>query len=270
MTRAIIFTIVFTTAVLLVAGCQDGVSKDVRYRAYQPQEPAGQGFAVPNPTEVDLVETMAMHRGQYRQALERLADYYRGVGFATRAAWADKEIEQLNEMIQYRYLMPAEMAPADLNAAENIAPANIIYKDAKEQYEDAMILPGVVHEDNLRASLNGFNQVIVDYPTSDKIDDAAYYAGKIYEHFKDYEIAVVYYQRCFQWDDMTPYPARYRAARLMDHKLKMKDEALAIYRMAVAEESRYKTNTNNARQRIKALTRPKEGPVIEEDVQVEE
>ena len=103
-------------------------------------------------------------------------------------------------------------------------------------------------------TLRGCNKVITDYPTSDKIDDAAYRAGQIYEHFKDYQIAAVYYQRTFQWDDNTPYPARFKAAYVLDKHLHMRKEALAVYRLAVLRESRYEGNTEYARKRILQIT----------------
>ena len=88
-------------------------------------------------------------------------------------------------------------------------------------------------------TLNMCNDLIKQYPTSDKIDDAAYMAGEIHEWFKDYSIAALYYKRAFQWDPQTPYPARYRAANLLDHQLFERDQALQLYRESLQKEKEY-------------------------------
>jgi len=127
----------------------------------------------------------------------------------------------------------------------------------------------VVSEAKLRQALGLYNDLIQQYPTSDKIDDAAYRAAQIYEHLTNYELAAIYYQRTFQWNEATPYPARFNAARIMDLKLRMRAEALTLYRLAVEKESRYVENTEQANLRIQALSVPRmENDVIpqEEDV----
>jgi tetratricopeptide (TPR) repeat protein len=88
-------------------------------------------------------------------------------------------------------------------------------------------------------ALAKYNDVIKKYPSSDKIDDAAYNAGVIYEYFKDYSIALLYYKRAFQWDPDTIYPARFRAARVLDKNLHRNDEALQLYQQAVKTEGQY-------------------------------
>jgi tetratricopeptide (TPR) repeat protein len=123
-------------------------------------------------------------------------------------------------------------------------------------YRQAGGLLVVFNDAKLRQALGVFNEVIQKYPSSDKIDDAAYHAGLIYEHLKDYELAAVYFQRTFQWNEATPYPARFRAAQVMDQKLRMRKEALALYKLAVEKESRYVENTEYAQIRIKALSQP--------------
>jgi tetratricopeptide (TPR) repeat protein len=81
-----------------------------------------------------------------------------------------------------------------------------------------------------------YTQLIRQYPTSDKIDDAAYQVAEIYESFKNYEIALLYYQRAYQWNPETPHPARFHAAVLLDKRLHRRDEALELYQEAVLHE----------------------------------
>jgi tetratricopeptide (TPR) repeat protein len=106
-------------------------------------------------------------------------------------------------------------------------------------------------------ALDKYNQLIKKYPTSNKIDDAAYKAGGIYEYFKDYSIAVLYYKRAYQWDPMTIHPARFRAAYILDRRLARRVEALELYEEAIKTEGRYEklvTWREFAEKRVKELS----------------
>ena len=261
----IIFVASALLPVVFVLGCRqpEVIKDDARFRV-DPAKAAAvsqMGIAVPDATEVDLVEQMAADRTAYRAALTRLMEYYRTTGNATKLNWAQRE---LTTMLQYRYLMPAESAFANMQAIDRIPGADELFNSAMELYKDAGGLLIITNEKKLRSALNMFNELITNYPTSDKIDDAAYRAGRIYEHFKDYEIAAVYYQRAFQWDEYTPFPARFRAAYVMDQYLHMRKEALTLYQMAYELESRYQTNTEFAQKRILELTKPKTKMQVEE------
>lgn len=261
----IIFVACAVLPVVFVLGCRQSevIKDDARFRVDPAQAAVvvEQGFAVPDSTEVDLVEQMAANRNAYRAALSRLVEYYRTTGNATKLNWAQREF---TTMLQYRYLMAAESAYANMQALNKIPAADELFSGAMELYKAAGGLLIITDEKKLRSALNMFNELITNYPTSDKIDDSAYRAGRIYEHFKDYEIAAVYYQRAFQWDEYTPYPARFRAAYVMDRYLHMRKEALTLYRMAYELESRYQTNTEIAQKRILELTRPKTKMQVEE------
>ena len=253
MSRIVSITLVLMSAVL-IAGClpPDAAKDDARFRM-DPAETAmaEEGFTIPGAAEVDLVEQMITYRSMYQAALAKLLDYYKTGGHAEKLRWATHETESL---VQYRYLMPAEAMQTQLTASDSIEEADTLFEEAHRLYWEAKRLVVIADEDKLRRALTGCNKVITDYPTSDKIDDAAYRAGQIYEHFRDYQIAAVYYQRTFQWDDNTPYPARFKAAYVLDKHLHMRKEALAVYRLAVLRESRYEGNTEYARKRILQIT----------------
>ena len=91
-------------------------------------------------------------------------------------------------------------------------------------------------------ALTKFEQLITKYPSSDKIDDAAYQAGEISEYFKDYSIALDYYQRAYSWDPDTPNPARFRAAKILDKHMHRNAEALELYKKAIEVEGRFGKN----------------------------
>jgi tetratricopeptide (TPR) repeat protein len=260
----IIFVAGLLLPMIFIFGCREETIKDdIRFRVDPAQAAVvvEQGFAVPGATEVDLVEQMAVSRNTYRTALSKLIEYYRTTGNATKLNWAQRE---LSTMLQYRYLMPAESTYAGMQAINKIAAADELFDEAMALYKDAGGLLFITNERKLRSALNKFNELITNYPSSDKIDDAAYRAGRIYEHFRDYEIAAVYYQRAFQWDEYTPYPARFRAAYVMDQYLRMRKEALTLYQMACELEARYETNTEFAQKRVLELTRPKDRMQLEE------
>lgn len=190
-------------------------------------------------SEADLVEQMAINRQAYRQGLELLAGYYMKTGNNMKYEWAQKELAALNTMPKYNYIIEANVAPANLKVSASIPAADDIYYEAEELDKEAGTLPILKNENQLRLALEKYNEVIRKYPSSDKIDDAAYNAGVIYEYFKDYTIALLYYKRAYQWDPETPYPARFRAARILDQRLHRNAEALQLYQQAVKIEGQF-------------------------------
>ena len=247
----------------MVLGCAEEVKDDSRFHIDpdQVEHARSVGYAMADAAEVDLVEGMASDRNEYRVGLRNLIEFYREHGNANKLAWAQKEYGML---VQYRYLMPGEIVSAELRATDAIEEADAIYKEAVDVYKDAGAMLIVVDEQKLRISLSKFNEVIETYPSSDKIDDAAYKAGRIYEYFKDYQIAAVYYQRAFQWDADTPYPTRYRAAYVLDQKLHMRTEALPLYRLSVKKEKRYEDYVEYGKMRIRSMTRLEKAKPAEE------
>ncbi|MHC5061941.1 MAG: tetratricopeptide repeat protein [Planctomycetota bacterium] len=262
MSRTVFIALVLFGA-LFIAGClPEETRDDPRFRMDPAQDAVAEdtGFTMPGAEEVDLVEQMAAHRAEYRASLVGLMDYYTAAGNANKLWWAQQELALLDRGPQYRYLMPAEAAHTALAATDSIAEADVLFEDAMKVYREAGGLIIITDENKLRTALKMFDKVITDYPTSDKIDDAAYRAGRIYEYFKDYEIAAVYYQRTFQWNDNTPYPARYRAAFVLDQHLHMRAESLPLYQAALEKESRYKANTEFAERRVLSMTKSEATP----------
>ncbi len=215
-----------------------------------------QGVLMPNAREVDYVEQLAAAREGYKKSLLDLIAYYESTGNATKLRWARTELRTFDQAVRYNYLMPGEWLPVNLSASESIPEADKLYEQGMSLYRQSGGLIIVANEAILRQALQLFNQVITNYPTSDKIDDAAYRAARIYEYLKNYELAAVLYQRTFQWNPETRYPARFRAAYVLDRRLRMRADALALYRLAVEKESMYVNNTEYAVERIKELSTP--------------
>ena len=204
--------------------------------------------------EVDIVEDMSMHRRAYRQSLEALIKYYRNTGNYMKREWAMKELAALGAIPQYNYIIEAGVAGPDLQASEEIPEADDLYYEGQVIEDDARKLVLFKNKEKLRIALDRYNRLIRQYPTSDKIDDAAFRAGKIYEVFKDYSIAVLYYQRTYQWDPDTVYPARYKAARVLDDKLYRRDEALELYSDSLKYDMLNASQREMAQERVAELS----------------
>ena len=243
---------------LLLIGCDNTKSRDAHL--LEPQEAVvveqDVVYLAPGANEVDYVENLAASRDAYRQALIGLLDHYSTVGNATKLQWVQTELKTFDQMVRYQYLQPAEWVPENLAATESIEEADALFAEARELYNESGGMIIVANKAKLQQALGVFNQLIQQYPTSNKIDDAAYKAGRIYDYLKNYELAAIYYQRTFQWNDGTPYPARFRAAKVMDQKLRMRKEALELYKLAIIRESRYSDNIEFAKERVAVLSKP--------------
>jgi tetratricopeptide (TPR) repeat protein len=209
--------------------------------------------------ETDLVERLSEARTSYEAALMTLAEHYAAAGNNMKLAWASSELDALGEMPRYNYIIEAAVAGPDLRASQSIPLADYMYADAVRAERRARLIPLVPDDDRLRAALEQYNELIRQHPTSDKIDDAAYRAAGIYETFKDYTIAVMYYQRVYQWDPQTLHPARYRQAAILDRHLHRRAEALELYTAAIGAGNLSASQKKSAEQRIKELTEPEGG-----------
>ncbi|MGD2094136.1 MAG: hypothetical protein PVH77_03920 [Phycisphaerales bacterium] len=189
--------------------------------------------------EADIVEQLAINREAYRLGLDSLVKHYSKVGDNEKFKWAKRELDALDAIPQYKYILEAEVAGPNLKASISIPEANVLFEDGKQLQREAQSLLIITNNDFLRLALDRYDLLIKRFPTSDKIDDAAYEAGQIYESFRDYSIALLYYQRAYEWDPDTIHPARFRAARILDKRLHRYDEALELYKMAVKEEGMY-------------------------------
>jgi tetratricopeptide (TPR) repeat protein len=248
MTRIVL--IVSSVALITVlTGCGD-VEKYADMRT--PMTPSAQsGPALTS--ERDILEQLAINRQSYIESLQQLVNYYTTSGNEMKLKWAKKELANVMASPQYSYVVEAQVAGADLRAIASIPQADQLYEDAVATEKRAYLGPVVVDDRMLRLAVEKYNQVIRQYPTSDKIAMAAFRAGDAYQHFKEYSIAAVYYERAAQWDKNIKSPARYRAAHLYDYFLHDRQKALMLYQDAIASSEN--CNRNIAQERVLILSK---------------
>ena len=206
-------------------------------------------------SESDLIEQVAINRQAYRGGLASLIAYYEKTGNNMKLGWARHELKGLKKVPQYDYIIEAIVPGANLKAGPLMAEAELVYMDALRLERKAKTLGIFTNEDGLRSALDKYNELIEKHPSCDKIDDAAYRAGKICEHFKDYTIALLYYQRAYQWDPQTVHPARFKAAYILDVRQHRRAEALKVYQQALEKENLSKVQKELAEKRVKELTK---------------
>jgi tetratricopeptide (TPR) repeat protein len=207
-------------------------------------------------SEADLAERLAASRQAYRQTVEAMIKYYTKTGDNVKLNWAKGELGSLNAIPQYKYIFEATAPGPDLKAGDTIADADTLYGGAVKLEESARFL-FLKNESQLRQAVDKYNKLINKYPTSDKIDDAAFRTAGIYERLRDYKLALLYYQRTYQWDPETSYPAMFKAAFILDRQFHQRDEALKLYQEAlqlITKSNEHPLWQQYAEQRVKELS----------------
>jgi tetratricopeptide (TPR) repeat protein len=234
MARLVLITLISVMVCVLVGchGIDTGRAQIVPPRMATTSGPAVDLSKTP---EADLADQVAVSRQDYRRGLEMLIQHYTKTGNNMKLTWAQEELSALDSMPKYNYIVEASVAGPNLKASKSVAEADYLYNDAVRLEQQAGQFMVIKDDNLLRIALDKYNQLISKFPSSDKIDDAAFRAAGIYEHFKDYTIAVLYYQRTYQWDPETIYPAKYKAAQILDLKLHRRAEALQLYQEALQQ-----------------------------------
>ncbi|HVS34289.1 MAG TPA: hypothetical protein VMS17_01840 [Gemmataceae bacterium] len=189
-----------------------------------------------NTGDVDKVERLMTARHEYRMALESLRAYYISTGDVERARWAEDELLQFHRANKQAFRIDMDVPPPTLQGNYNIPEANELYKEAMSYKDKGW---GTDYIDNQRRAELRLQQLLSDHPQSDKISDAAYQLGDIYESkaYKHYDRAAHYFERCFQWNPKTQYDARLRAARLYERNVGERNHAIQIYQEIVNRET---------------------------------
>ncbi len=187
-------------------------------------------------SDVDKVERLIAARREYQLSLEGLRTYYISSGDIERARWAEDELLQFHRITKQAFRMDLDVPPPNLQANYNIPEANELYKQAMTYKDKGW---GNDYIDNQRRAELLLQKLLSDHPQSDKISDAAYQLGDVYESkaYKQYDRAAHYFERCFQWNPKTQFDARLRAARLYERNVGERNHAIQIYQDIVNRET---------------------------------
>ena len=205
-------------------------------------------------SEVDIVEEMSSSRQAYRRGLVLLIEHYEQMGNNMKLEWAKSELAGMDKVPQYNYIVEASLAGPDLRASTRIHEADDIYVEALALETKARELVVVVDENLLRIALEKYNMLIQRYPSSDKIEDAAYKAAGIYEHFQDLTVAALYYERSQDWNPDSLYAGYFKAAYILDRRLARRDEAMELYKRALDRGGLSRSYHDFAEKRIAEMT----------------
>ena len=202
--------------------------------------------------DIEIVERLLAARKEYQTTLETLRAHYIGAGDIERARWAEEELVQYHRIAKHAYRLELDVPPPTLQANYNISEANELYRQAMK-FKDKGWNQDYV--DNQHRAELLFQQLLTNYPQSDKISDAAYQLGDIYESkpFRQYERAAAYFERCFQWNPKTHFDARLRAARLYERYQSERSHAIEIYKEITTHETDSK-RVEEAQRRLTELS----------------
>jgi tetratricopeptide (TPR) repeat protein len=211
-----------------------------------------------NQNEVSLVDEVSRTRKAYARAMLALRDYYTSRGNATKLDWVNAEYTAYDKSPKAMYLGVSELGSPTLKPSRRIEAADKLYEEGL-QFKDYPAMPAPMSNPGkdtyLKKALEKFQTIIEKYPESDKIDDAAFRMGEIYGgwYFEDWTRAVQCYERCWQWNPRTEYPAVLNAAKIYDKNLKNRAKAVELYNR-VLTESNNPDQVKQAREAIKNLT----------------
>jgi hypothetical protein len=200
-------------------------------------------------SDIEAVERLLAARKEYQTTLETLRAHYIATGDIERARWAEEELIQFHRVAKHAFRLELDVPPPTLQATYNIPEANELYRRAMGFKDKGW---GTDYVDNQRRAELLFQQMLTSYPQSNKIDDAAYQLGDLYEGkaYRQYDRAAMYFERCFQWNPKTQFDARLRAARLYERHLNERTRAIEIYR----EITNHETDTKRIEEAQRRLT----------------
>jgi hypothetical protein len=205
-------------------------------------------------SDVEFVERLLAARKDYQSSLEKLRLHYIATGDSERTKWVEDELKQYHLIIKQAYRLDLDVPPPTLRAEYNIPEANKLLRDALEYKGKGSSLTGE-HDLNIKRSELLLQQLLTNYPQSNKIGDAAYHLGEIYEAkpYKQPRRAALYYERSFQWNPNEQLDARMKAARLYDRTINDRTKAIELYREAIQHEHDAK-RLQEAEKRLAELT----------------
>lgn len=203
------------------------------------QSPSGAPNSAVNPlrpNDLELVEKLLVARRDYQKILEDLRVHYIKAGDIERTKWVEEELRHYHRIPKPAYRLELDVPPPNLTGHTNVPEANKLFMRALEFKDKGW---GNDYIDNQHRAEILFQELLTKYPQSNKIDNAAFMLGTIYESkaYKEYRRAAQYYERCFQWNPKTHYDARSRAAHIYDKELHERTRAIELYREVTTNET---------------------------------
>lgn len=211
--------------------------------------------------EADLVEELVLHRAMYARYLEALVTYYTEHGDGMKAAWARTELNDFRKYVKpYRYILDAEVPPSSLRPAESIAEADQLFNEGRSLMKKGGHGVAVFYnQTTMKQALSKFKELVTRYPTSDKIDDAAFWIGKIHkEYFEENDnlLSIEWYKRSIDWNPATPHPSRFELAVMYDYRMHERENALYWYQQVLEKDAQGdQSNVRFSHARIRQLTK---------------
>jgi TolA-binding protein len=202
----------------------------------QPQRDRPASQQTSTATDLALVKRVIASRREYQVSLEQLRAYYDSVGDSDRAHAVEEELKQFHRVTKPAYIIDLDVAGPGLRPDQNVPAANDLYRKATGFKGKGL---GSEYTDNqIRAELL-LQQLLQQYPTSNKCSDAAYHLAEMYETRKppQYRRAAAYFERCFQWNPTTTFDARMRAAQLYDRQINDRNKAIELYQAVLTNET---------------------------------
>lgn len=186
--------------------------------------------------DAELVERLIAARKEYQVSLEGLRNHYISVGDLERARWAEEELISFHRIAKNAFLLELDVPPPTLKGTVNIPEANELFRRAMSYKDKGW---GTDYIDNQRRAEILFQMILSNHATSNKIADAAYQLGDLYEGktFKQYRRAAAYYERSFQWNPLTQNDGRLRAARLYDKMAMDRPRAIELYKEVIQHDT---------------------------------
>ncbi len=185
--------------------------------------------------ESSAVKAVSEARRTYQESLHKLYEIYSQNGEKEKAKWVEEELKGFHLISKPAYRFD-DAPSAKLDGKDNIKEANEMLRLAMS-YKDHGF--GTEYTLNQRRAEILLQELIVKYPTSDKIDAAAYELGDLYEGraYKQYARAALYFERSSQWRKSGRSDARMRAAKLYDKQLNDRNKSIEMYREVVAHDT---------------------------------
>ena len=263
---ATFFTTIFAIA---LCGCE-GLDRKHDYSVVDVKPPPEDAEVVKSRSGdianfADKVEALMESREQYLGQLRELEKLYLEAGDSTKADWARRQraLTEAVEVYPYLTAAPSEHR-AEVSPQETIPEADAIYNRALAIHNEVKLIPlaGVLpnNKKKAREALGMFKKVLTLYPTSDKVDDCAFFCGEIYKEYlreddPTDELSIRYYQWAAALDPKTPHPALFQSAVVYDFRRHDRARAIELYNQVLDnEENGNQSNLRFSASRIEQLT----------------